>query len=194
MRSAVVLAGGYSTRFGETDTATAELDGDPLIRRVVDRVDGAVDEVVVNCRDEQRDSIATALDGVDHRFAVDPVPDGGPVAGIRTGCRVARGRFTFVTACDMPFVRPQLVTRLFEAAADDGAVPDIGDRLRPLAGVYRADAAVEAADTTLGLGSRALTDLLDRLSVVTVPSPAPVRAVRDIDTRDDLAAAQSSGT
>ncbi|MBV0923772.1 molybdenum cofactor guanylyltransferase [Halomicroarcula limicola] len=194
MRSAVVLAGGYSSRFGETDKATAELDGDPLVRRVVDRVDGVVDEVVVNCRDEQREPIATALDGVDHRFAVDPVPDGGPVAGIRTGCRVARGRFTFVTACDMPFVRPQLVSRLFAAAEDDGAVPRVGDRLRPLAGVYRADAAVEAADTTLGLGSSALTDLLDRLSVVTVPSPAPVRAVRDIDTREDLTAAQSSGT
>lgn len=194
MRSAVVLAGGYSTRFGETDKATAELDGDPLVRRVVDRVDGVVDEVVVNCRDEQREPIATALDGVDHRFAVDPVPDGGPVAGIRTGCRVARGRFTFVTACDMPFVRPQLVSRLFAAAEGDGAVPRVGDRLRPLAGVYRADAAVEAADTTLGLGSSALTDLLDRLSVVTVPSPAPVRAVRDIDTREDLTAAQSSGT
>ncbi|MBX0293367.1 molybdenum cofactor guanylyltransferase [Haloarcula nitratireducens] len=91
-------------------------------------------------------------------------------------------------------MRSAVVSRLFAAAEEDGAVPHIGDRLRPLAGVYRADAAVEAADTTLGLGSSALTDLLDRLSVVTVPGPAPVRAVRDIDTRGDLTAAQSSGT
>jgi len=192
MRSAVVLAGGYSTRFGDGDKATAKLDGDPLIRHVAQRVEHAVDEVVVNCREEQRDAIAGALDGVDHRFAIDPVPDGGPVAGVRTGCRVARGRFTFITACDMPFIRPQMVTQLFEATEEDGAVPLIDDRLRPLAGVYRSEAAVDAADTTLSLGSNALTNLLDRLSVVTVPSPAPVRAVQDIDTEADLAAARSN--
>jgi len=86
-RSAVVLAGGYSTRFGDADKATASLDGEPLVRRVVERVAPAVDEVVVNCRAEQRTPIGQALDGLNYRFAVDPVPDGGPVAGVRTACR-----------------------------------------------------------------------------------------------------------
>lgn len=191
MRSAVVLAGGHSTRFGDGDKATAALDGEPLLRRVVERVDPAVDEVVVNCRAEQRDAIARALDGIEHRVAVDPVPDGGPVAGVRTGCRVARGTWTFVTACDMPFVRTELATDLFEAAVDDGAVPRIGGRMRPLAAVYRTGAAVAAADTTLGTGSRAMRDLLDRLDTATVASPVPARAVEDIDTRADLRAARS---
>lgn len=187
MRSAVVLAGGYSTRFGERDKATAELDGVPLVRRVVERVAPAVDEVVVNCREDQRDAIETALGGLDHRFAVDPVPDGGPVAGIRTGCRVAGGSWTFVTACDMPRVHPVLAEHLFEVAEDDGAVPRVEGRCRPLAATYRTAAAVEAADTVLGLGSRAVTDVLPRLSVVTVDDPVPPRLVHDLDTRSDLA-------
>ncbi|MDS0278895.1 molybdenum cofactor guanylyltransferase [Halomicroarcula sp. S1AR25-4] len=194
MRSGVVLAGGYSTRFGPKDKATAELDGTPLVRRVVDRIEPAVDEVVVNCRRGQRTAIDDALTGHDYRLAVDPVPDGGPVAGVRAGCRVARGRETFVTACDMPFVRPLLAERLFEASEGDGAVPRIGGRLRPLAAVYHTRAVIEAADTTLGLGSGALRDMLDRLSMTVVPGPAPARAVSDVDTRAGLRAAESRST
>lgn len=34
----VVLAGGGSTRFGDTDKLLAELDGTPLVRRATDRL------------------------------------------------------------------------------------------------------------------------------------------------------------
>ncbi|WP_254279591.1 molybdenum cofactor guanylyltransferase [Haloarcula marina] len=194
MRSAVVLAGGYSTRFGEPDKATATLDDEPMIRHVVDGIADAVDEVVVNCRDDQRADIAEALSGLDARFAFDPVPDGGPVAGIRTGCRVARGRWTFVTPCDTPFVSATLADRLFEAAEDDGAVPFVGGRERPLSAVYDTEAAIQACDTTLGLGSRAVTDFVERLSPVTVSDPAPARAFEDLDTHAALQAASERST
>lgn len=190
MRSALVLAGGFSTRFGERDKATAQLDGEPLVCHVVDGVAPVVDEVVVSCREEQRDAIASALSDVDYRMAADPIADGGPVAGIRTGCRVANGDWTFVTACDMPFVRSDLVTTLFESAREDGAVPRIDDRQRPLAAVYRTDSVVEAADTTIRTGARDMRTLLDRLSVATVEEPAAPRTVEDIDTREELRAAR----
>ncbi|QLG49700.1 molybdenum cofactor guanylyltransferase [Natrinema halophilum] len=161
MRSAVVLAGGYSTRFRDSDKATAELDGAPLVHRIAECVAPAVDEILVNCREEQCEDIAAALAAVRHRLAVDPVPDGGPVAGIRTGCRIARGRWTFVVACDMPFVRAGLANRLFDAADGDGAVPRIDGRSRPLAAVYHTHAVVAAADRALHAGSGAVFDLLD---------------------------------
>jgi molybdopterin-guanine dinucleotide biosynthesis protein A len=192
--AAVVLAGGYSTRFGEQDKALARLRGEPLIRRVVGRVAPAVEEVIVNCRDEQRDAIERALSGVEHRIAVDPVADRGPVAGIRAGCRTTDATWTFVTACDMPFVDSQLACRLFEAVKVatevDGAVARISDRLQPLAAVYRTAAVEEAARTALDRGSGAVTDLLDRLAVITVDEAVPARAVVDVDTRADLRAVQ----
>ncbi|WP_324755906.1 molybdenum cofactor guanylyltransferase [Haloarcula sp. GH36] len=194
MRSAVVLAGGHSTRFGQQDEALAELDGDPLIRQVVDNVSEGVDEVVVNCRDEQRAAIDEAVGGHDVRYAIDPVPDGGPVAGIRTGCRVARGAWTVVAACDTPFVEPSLVETLFEQCRGDGAVPRIAGRCRPLMAVYDTDAAIEACETTLGTGSRAATDFLDRLSPAVVSEPAPPETVADIDTRATLQSLCSRST
>ena len=62
MRAVLVIAGGRSTRFGDRDKAVAELDGTPMIRRVVDRVADVVDEVVINCRADQVDPISAALD------------------------------------------------------------------------------------------------------------------------------------
>lgn len=191
MRSAVVLAGGYSDRFGDGEKATAELDGESLVRRVTGRVGEAVDEVVVNCRRDQRGAIETALSGLEYRVAVDPVPGRGPVAGVRTGCRVARGSWTFVTACDMPFLRPEVVDRLFDGADADGAVPLVDGHRQPLAGVYRTDRAVDAADTTLRTGARSMRDFLDRLSVRTVTDSVPTRVVRDVDTRAELEAVRS---
>ena len=91
MRSGVIVAGGRSTRFGDADKAVAELAGTPMVRRVADRVAPAVDEVVVNCRADQREAIDAALDGFDHpvSFALDPEPDLGPLAGIAVGLDAA---------------------------------------------------------------------------------------------------------
>jgi molybdopterin-guanine dinucleotide biosynthesis protein A len=186
MVSALVLAGGYSTRFPDGDKALATLDGEPLVARVVDRLADTVDEVVVNCRADQRAAIADALGDRAYRVAIDPVPDRGPVAGIRTGCRVASGRWTFVTACDMPFVDGDLAATLLDAAAGDGAIAHVGGHRQPLAAVYRTDRAVAAADTTLSTGSRALTDMLGHLSLAAVTDPVDPECVTDVDTTADL--------
>lgn len=190
MRSAVVLAGGHAARFGDAAETTADLDGEPMIRHVVAGVSDAVDEVVVSCRDDQRAAIEAALSGLDARFAFDPVPDGGPVAGIRTGCRVARGEWTFVTPCDRPSIPASLPQRLFEAADGDGAVPLVGDRPRPLSAVYDTAAAIEACETTIGLGSPAVSDFVARLSPVTVADPVPERVFDESDTRVELSVAR----
>ena len=121
MRSGVIVAGGRSTRFGDADKAVTELAGTPMIRRVADRVAPAVDEVVVNCRADQREAIDAALDGFDHpvSFALDPEPDLGPLAGIAAGLDAAGGTYALVVACDMPFVASALVSSLFERAEGD---------------------------------------------------------------------------
>lgn len=167
MRSAVLLA---------ADGTAASLE------RTLEAVAPAVDEVVVSCRDDQRDAVASALSGVDYRLAIDPVPGGGPVADIRSGCRVARGRRTFVTTTGTAAVEPPFVTRLFEAADGDGAVAWRTSSRRPLAAVYDTDAVIDAAETTLGMGSTSMVDMLDRLTVSTVSSRTRANAEADHST------------
>lgn len=184
MRSGLVLAGGHSTRFGDADKAVARVDGAPLIRRVAERVAGVTDELVVNCRDGQRAAITGALDGLDYRLAVDPVPDEGPVAGLRTGLRVARGDAVAVVACDMPHADPALFERLFERA-DAAAVPRANGHLQPLHAVYGRHAARFACDRTLANGSRRLADALARLDP-TVVDVAAETTFTNVNTKDDL--------
>lgn len=191
-RAGVVLAGGRSRRFGPTDKALAPVGGRPMLRRVVERVRGVADAVVVNCRPDQRDRFAAALDGVpDVRFAVDPPErvDGGPVAGLRTALDAVRTPSAAVTACDMPRLPPSLLRVLFERAAGRaGVVPHDGERRRPLCGVYRVPDARVACESVGPNGSlRAVLDHLDPVVVprVTVREHAPTAALESVDTRED---------
>jgi molybdopterin-guanine dinucleotide biosynthesis protein A len=196
-RTGLVLAGGRSTRFGESDKALAELAGAPLVSHTAAALAPVVDELVVNCRADQRDALAAALDGGETvRFAVDPVPDEGPVAGLRTGLRVARGRHVAVVGCDQPFLRTPTVAALFDRSEGGGgpggrapertagAAPLVDGRRQPLGTVYPTAAASRAAERTLAAGSRALRDVLARVDPVAVPVAPGV--IRDIDTRSEL--------
>ncbi|MFC7141373.1 molybdenum cofactor guanylyltransferase [Halosimplex aquaticum] len=163
MRSALLLS--------EIGSADPE-DGEPPLDRVAAAVGSVVDEVVVACRDDRRSAVADALSDVDHRLAVDPVADEGPVASIRTGVRVASSDRVAVVAGDVPTVDAPLLEDLFDAC-DAAAVPRSDGRLHPLHAVYEADAARVACDRTLASGSGRLYDVLSRLDPVVVDADAP---------------------
>ncbi|ELY42030.1 molybdenum cofactor guanylyltransferase [Natronorubrum sulfidifaciens] len=193
----VVLAGGYSTRFGETDKAVADLAGTPLIRRVVDRLAAVTDAVVINCRDDQREAIQAALSGHDLevRYAIDPVPDRGPLAGIAVGLEAVDREYAAVVACDMPFVEPALFEQLYaHARGHDGAVVRLEDGwYQPTQAVYRAESMARACEETLGSDDTRILAAFDSLDVVTVEEAAlegvSETTFESVDTPDDLRAA-----
>ena len=152
-RTGVVVAGGRSTRMGDRDKTVLDVAGVPMIRRVADRLLEATDELVVNCRADQRAAIADALSGLEPRFAVDEEPDRGPVAGIATGLRAAGGGRAAVVAADMPLLDPDLLSYLFaRAEGRDAAVPRPGDWFEPLHAVYRPDPMADACEAALAEG------------------------------------------
>lgn len=199
MGSAVIVAGGRSTRFGDEDKAVADLAGTPMVRRVADRVAPVVEEVVVNCRDDQRTAIAAALDGVDRpvSFAHDPEPDLGPLAGMATGLDAADGEYALVVACDMPFVDPSFVERLFERArGHDAAVPRPGEWFQTTQAVYHADATADACERTLEAGERRIVEALSALDYVVldredVEAVTTLETFENLNTREEFEAATS---
>jgi len=170
MRSAVVLV--------DSTGRTAASPNAEGVRDTVEQLSQAVGDVVVSCPADRAGAVEAELDGLTYRLATDRVPDGGPVAAIRSGCRVARGRWTYVTTPETA-VEPTLLSALFEAAERDGAIARTGGHDRPLVAVYDTAAAVGAAETTLGMGSRAMTDVLERLDVAVVTDPSAARASDD---------------
>jgi len=202
MPTGAIVAGGRSTRFGDADKATAELAGTPMIRRVADRLAGAddpvppgaaragggepvVDDVVVNCRPDQRDAIEAAMAGypLPVACALDEEPDLGPMAGIRNACRAAPGEYALVVACDMPFVDPSFAAHLFERAAEhDAAVPQLRDEwYQTTQAVYRADPMADACDAALARDARKIVEPLFELDYVVVGHD-DILAVTDPDT------------
>ena len=196
-RAGVVVAGGRSVRMGGREKAVVDVAGTPLIRRVADGLTPAVEELVVNCRADQREAIAGALSGLAPTFALDAESDRGPVAGIATGLEATDAAYAVVVACDLPFLDTALVEYLFErAAGSDAAVPKPDDWFEPLHAVYRPGPMAEACRDALVEGDVRIIEPLFSLEYEVVERTALVAhgsldSFESVDTPADLADAES---
>ncbi|HIE30771.1 MAG TPA: molybdenum cofactor guanylyltransferase [Methanosarcinales archaeon] len=125
MRTAVILCGGRSARFG-SDKAMLAIDGTPMIARMVRRVLPIVDEIIIAARDRvQGEYIAEAISN-DLTVVYDPVTGYGPVAGIFAGMQASRSEYSVCLACDLPHINPDVIDAIFACAEDndgDAAIP-----------------------------------------------------------------------
>jgi len=191
-RAGVIVAGGRSTRMGDREKAVVELADRPLVARIADRLAAVTDELVVNCRADQRDAIASALGDRSPTFAVDEEPDRGPVAGIATGLRAAEASCAAVVACDLPFLDPELLAYLFERAAGrDAAVPKPSEWFEPLHAVYRPEPMVAACEEALTEGDVRIIEPLFSLDYDVVERAALLEhgsldSFESVDTPADL--------
>lgn len=109
----------------------------------------------------------------------DLYPGRGPLAGIHAGLTVARFPRCLVVACDMPFLRPELVELLLSRAKGEKAVVcQIRGYLEPFPGVYpqRLGPHMERA---LRVGELGVQDLLRRVPLELIPESH----VRQVDPR-----------
>ena len=195
--SGVIVAGGQSIRMGEIEKTTMDIAGTPLIRRVADRLLAATDELVVNCRAEQRDVIADALEGLDPTFAIDTVPDRGPVAGIQTGLEAAETTYAAVVAGDMPLLDSGLITYLLERAdGHDAAVPRPGEWFEPLHAVYKVEPTIRACKEALQRENPRIMEPLSKLDWVVVNRSellegGSLDSFESVDTPDDVVWAET---
>lgn len=190
--SGVIVAGGHSTRMGDTEKAVVDVAGRPLVERVAERLVAATDRLIVNCRVDQRPAIEAALSGYDPRFAIDSEPDRGPVAGIATGLDAAETEYAAVVAVDMPFLDPNLISCLFERAeGHDAAVPRPSEWFEPLHAVYRPAPMVKACRRALETPNPRIIDPLSSLDWVAVGrrellEHGSLESFESVDTPEDV--------
>ncbi len=134
--TAVVLAGGQSRRMGQ-NKALLELDGQPLIARVVERVMPLCADGIIVANN------AGAYSGFGLPVAPDVYPGKGSLGGIFTGLRTARQPYALVVACDMPFLNRELLAYMISLAPQyDLVVPsghDPSSRTPHLGGAVTGD-------------------------------------------------------
>ena len=161
--TAVVLAGGRSSRLG-VDKAGLKLDNaKTLLEGVVDKVKCLSTDVVVVA------DAVIELDGT--RRVNDVLPGGGSLCGLYSGLMAARYPRCLVVACDMPFLNLRLLRYMIERPCDyDVLVPLLGERahsleLHPLHAIYTKHCLV-AIEQVFASGSKKIRDLYPLVKTV----------------------------
>lgn len=130
--SGFIQAGGRSLRMG-MNKALADFGGAPLIARPISLLrQTTVAQAIVTSEPE-------LYLGLGLECLPDYRPGLGPLSGICSALIHSSTDLIVVVACDMPFLRPELIDYLLEHAdRADAVVPlDAQGYLQPLAAVYR---------------------------------------------------------
>jgi molybdopterin-guanine dinucleotide biosynthesis protein A len=109
--SAVVLAGGQSSRLGK-DKSFLLIGGQPLVTRTVHTLSQLSDDLlIVTNWPERYEPLALPV-----RLVSDEQPGLGSLMGIYSGLRAARYPHALVVGCDMPFLNLALLTHMLPLA------------------------------------------------------------------------------
>ena len=187
--TAIVLAGGRSSRFGRDKLAEA-VGGRPLLDHAIEAVRPLASEVIVVRRTGDDSSPPPGT-----RVVHDPVAFEGPLVGLRAGLAEAASDMVLVVAGDMPDPAPDVLALLRDALDDptvEAAQLGDADRPRPLPLAVRRDPAAGAADRLLAAGERRLRALPAALRTVVLDQATwraldpEGRTLHDVDTPADL--------
>lgn len=100
--TAIILAGGKSSRFG-SDKAFITIKGSSLIKKQVKILKKAFKKIIIVTNNPDKFKIR----GV--RVARDVIPGQGPLSGIHAGLSASNSHYNFVVGCDMPFLSIELI-------------------------------------------------------------------------------------
>ena len=187
--SAIVLAGGRSSRFGR-DKLAEPVDGRPLLEHAIDAVRPFARETVVVLGTQGSPDVPP-----DVWVVRDPSPFQGPLVGLSAGIAAATEPIVLVTAGDMPELVPSVIEALLAALDDpavDAALLRHDGRPRPLPMALRRVPAQAAASRLVADGERRLRALPEALATTVIDEAVwrvhdpDGRTMRDIDTPGDL--------
>lgn len=161
--TAVILAGGQSTRMG-TDKALLAMNGGNAVECVERQLAPVVDHIVLSVSRENHDLFGS------RRIVIDPTPGQGPLMGIASALAQSPTDINLVIACDIPRIDPRTLGVLLSQIDDhDIAVPSFrAGQTEPLFGVYRSRVVPEAR-TLLAGHRRRVAALFERCRTAIVP-------------------------
>jgi len=166
-KSAIILAGGFSRRFGQ-DKGLLSLADKPLVKHTFDAVNNIVDEkILVVGSKKQVDNYKRIL-GSETNIVVDVANVQSPLVGALTGFGEARGTYSLLLSCDTPFLNRKVLSLLLELCPNKNAVIPRWPNgyIEPLQAVYCTKLAFEAAEKALKCGCLNLQSMVDRLGNV----------------------------
>jgi molybdopterin-guanine dinucleotide biosynthesis protein A len=146
-KSVVVLAGGFSKRFGQ-DKGLLKLAGKPLILHILDKMSTVVDEILVVVSSKSQEKAYTCFLKQKAKIVIDKYETQNPLVGALTGFEKAQGKYSLLLPCDTPFVSSQIASFLLELCVNkDAVIPRWPNgHIEPLQAVYYTKSALNVAN------------------------------------------------
>jgi molybdopterin-guanine dinucleotide biosynthesis protein A len=157
-----VTAGGRSSRMGK-DKAWLEIDGRPMIQRVIEQLLQVTPTVSVIANDREYDRLGLPVLADLNRGI-------GPLEAIRVALAASLTPCVLLVACDLPFVTAEFLEFLLERVESHQAVVPLNSdgRAEPLCAIYSTEA-VEDVTELIRSGERKVSRLLDRVPARLIP-------------------------
>ena len=148
-----ILAGGASRRMGR-DKSALVLEGQTLLEKIATQMKPITASITVIGRES-----AT----IDLMTVPDVYPSWGALGGLHAALESCTAEWALVTACDLPFVTPELFKRLCDLRDDFEAVAPIqhDGYPQPLCALYRRRPCLSTAVKLIEAGERRPIELLN---------------------------------
>lgn len=187
MANAIILCGGRSSRMG-FDKAFLKIGGRTLVERQLSALKGRFRKIIL-----VTNSPGEYKSGARVKVVPDLVRGMGPLGGLYTGLKNSGARYNFVTACDMPFLSPDLAAYMAGSLKEgfQAVVPFYRGQYEPLCALYSRDC-IDKMIEALAAGELKLARLLSEFKVRKVLKKELLRfgdpdvLFRNINTPQDL--------
>ncbi|MCU0480317.1 MAG: molybdenum cofactor guanylyltransferase [Anaerolineae bacterium] len=166
--SVAILVGGKSSRMGR-DKAWVDLGGIPLIHHLLFAIHKAeFDDIFLVTNQRSK------YDSLDLPIHPDSFINCGALGGIESALTHSKHDWTLAVACDIPFIRPDVLNLLVKSSHDniDVVLPVAGEMTQPLCALYH-KRCLDVARAQLNAGQYKVRDFLQklRLMLITINDP-----------------------
>jgi molybdopterin-guanine dinucleotide biosynthesis protein A len=187
----VIQAGGKSLRMGGEAKALMEVGGRRIVERVRDVLLPHVHEALIVTNTPE----LYAFLGLP--MVADVYPDHGSLGGIYSGLKAAPGDVAFTVACDMPFLKSEVVALVVARAGEgDVVVPRIGAQHETMHAAY-AKACLPHIEARLVARQLKITGFFDAVRVVEISEEElarfgdPAVTFMNVNTPEELVRARA---
>lgn len=126
----IILAGGKNIRMGRVK-ALLTLNGKTIIEDIVEKLQRILSEIIIVTNTPE------LFEFLNIPMISDIIPERGSLGGIYSGIYVSKSFHSFVVACDMPFLVPELIEFMIKEKEDyDIVIPNIDGEYEPLHAIY----------------------------------------------------------
>jgi molybdopterin-guanine dinucleotide biosynthesis protein A len=127
----IILAGGKNSRMG-INKAFLEIDGTRLIDNILAVYQKIFSEIIIVTNDP-----LSYMEFSDTVLVTDIYKEKGALGGIYTGLFYATHDYSFIAACDMPFLNEDFIIYLTgQIGKHDIIVPELSEGFQPLHAIY----------------------------------------------------------